>query len=236
MIICPLDSTGRKVTHLSSGTTDSLKNSTKGIGQQQILLCFTLQKETLRRKQKEMKISSSKSLSVNTNPSSVPFHFICMLESASKKNMWKQTKICCHTGKIQPKFAALCADLFYRNVRGMCLPYILQQPCSHLCFVSSTSNKSQSNNNDFYTDCSQEELEAFAQNITSIRNVCIHKGYIPCTLGCQKCYPIHKICVYELDQLGDLMHCPSGSHIKHCTKAECANMVKCYKNYCVPFR
>ena len=87
-----------------------------------------------------------------------------------------------------------------------------------------------------YTDCTEIELELMYQNKLYFSRSCQNPDEIQCTYGCDKCFPVHKMCVYELDKTGNLMHCPSGAHLKNCTHMECNNMFKCYKHYCIPFR
>ncbi len=130
----------------------------------------------------------------------------------------------------------VCKDLFHKSVKGVCVPFFVQPPCSSNCFMNKDKASGVSNNINFYTDCSQTELEIMQKTTRLHSKGCLLQGEIQCTFGCQKCFPVHKICVYELNQLRDLMHCPSGSHLKHCQKWKCANMMKCYRNYCIPYR
>ena len=87
-----------------------------------------------------------------------------------------------------------------------------------------------------YTDCKIEELEDFVHNITYFKRNCTGKYEVQCTYGCSRCFSVYKLCVYELDHHSNLMHCPSGAHIKKCIEMECNNMFKCYQHNCVPFR
>ena len=86
------------------------------------------------------------------------------------------------------------------------------------------------------TDCNKEELAAVTRNTSHFVSRCDKENSIQCTLGCKHCFSINKICVYEIDDNGKLMHCPSGSHLKNCTDMECNNMFKCFKKYCIPYR
>ncbi len=65
---------------------------------------------------------------------------------------------------------------------------------------------------------------------------CMNVDEIPCTFGCSACFPLHKICVYEISHAGMLMYCPSGAHLKNCEAIECTNMFKCSRYYCIPYR
>ncbi len=97
----------------------------------------------------------------------------------------------------------------------------------------STNNPPRARNlfRNLFTDCSREEIYK-----VTIGKGCAVQNEIQCTFGCQRCFPIHKLCVYELDCTGQLKHCPSGAHLKQCDEIECNNMLKCYQSYCVPYR
>ena len=51
-----------------------------------------------------------------------------------------------------------------------------------------------------------------------------------------KCFNIHKICLYDLDEFGHVAYCRSGSHLFMCTWIECTNSFKCSHSYCIPIR
>ena len=80
-----------------------------------------------------------------------------------------------------------------------------------------------------FLDCTEAELEG----LYFIKE-CDHPEHIQCTFGCARCFHVFHLCVYELDNDGNLLHCPSGSHLKNCEDMQCNNMFKC--NYCVPYR
>ena len=154
-----------------------------------------------------------------------------------------------------------CPDLYYQHPRGGCFAY--KQHCHmfscKMLFLNANTfknkdinffntrqimlphgNKSEviekvSNESivNFYTDCTAAEIEEMSHNFI---NSCQNRDHMQCTYGCAKCFPVHKICVFELDQQGNLMHCLSGSHLKNCTKMDCNNMFKCTESYCIPYR
>ena len=74
-------------------------------------------------------------------------------------------------------------------------------------------------------DCSLEELTNV--DLEYFANKCNGLDEIPYTYGCRRCFSTYKLCVYELDQQGNVLHCPSGAHLKNCEKMECNNMFKC---------
>ncbi len=88
----------------------------------------------------------------------------------------------------------------------------------------------------FYTDCTVEELQDIRIDVRRAKVKCVRRDELPCTYGCAKCFPVHKLCVYEMDSNGNLMHCPSGAHLKDCFRMHCNNMYKCREYYCIPYR
>ena len=80
-------------------------------------------------------------------------------------------------------------------------------------------------------DCTKEKLGSGAKQF--VQN-CENPDEIQCTYGCARCFPLHKLCVYELDHHGNMMHCPSGAHLKNCGQIQCNNMFRC--SYCIPYR
>lgn len=143
-----------------------------------------------------------------------------------------------------------CTELFYHHFQGGCMPYRQKFSCvAAKCFSSTNSNKSNSEPKFIHTgiketqtasrnsaegaDCTQTELNAPVKyNSTKCKN----HTEIQCTSGCSRCFPIHKLCVYELDANHSLMHCPSGAHLKNCQHLECNNKFQCPMFYCVPYR
>ena len=78
-------------------------------------------------------------------------------------------------------------------------------------------------------DCTQAEFVT-----TEFKPECAKPDHMHCTFGCSRCFRTSHMCVYELDEGGNLMHCPSGSHLQSCAELQCNNMFKCY--YCIPYR
>ncbi len=126
-----------------------------------------------------------------------------------------------------------CLPMYFLDGSGHCQPFRgpRQQPTS-----VSTPVKSQSETLQIGSDCSEEDLYSQVKGKIFIQTVCKEKGEIPCTYGCSRCFPVFALCIYELDLKGQLMYCPSGSHLKQCKELECNNMMKCTENYCIPFK
>ena len=143
-----------------------------------------------------------------------------------------------------------CPDLYYKNRQRKCSPFrekhihvrhsfdavdtLLKGLETSLTKVLKTEMDSDLCS--FYTDCTFQELQQMELSYINFRLACSNADEILCTYGCSRCFPIAKVCVYELDHCGNLMHCPSGAHLKNCQKIECNNMFKCNEHYCVPYR
>ena len=167
----------------------------------------------------------------------------------------------CKTSCRRPE--CTCPNLYYQNLKGRCSPFhsnikhnlgnlklhffdnVTKVSQRNIPYVDTESiviqahekeNKSTFIDHSHYlqSDCNMEELTS--GDLRHFVNICHGLDEIPCTYGCRRCFPIHKLCVYELDQQGNLLYCPSGAHLKNCKKMECNNMFKCRKHYCIPFR
>ena len=167
----------------------------------------------------------------------------------------------CKTSCLRP--SCTCDDLYYHSIGGGCLPY--NSKCGTVCnitglqydtmfsytqinfhyeedvneneFVLIRDNKLQSTiSSHIKSDCTHEELTCKDKNKSCFVTKCQGNNELQCKYGCGRCFPFHKLCVYELDYNGNLMYCYSGSHLKWCRNVDCNNMFKCYKYYCVPYR
>ncbi len=157
-----------------------------------------------------------------------------------------------------------CANLYYQKPQGGCFPY--SEKCSGFCLIefqdelktipktnlkyiysenTMVLNKTYGNgvfyrkrkNETLFTDCTENELPSDENNMVDFVKGCTENDHMQCTYGCAGCYPIHKLCVFELNQKGDLMYCPSGAHLRNCQHFECNNMFKCKRYYyCIPYR
>ena len=135
-----------------------------------------------------------------------------------------------------------CEDLYHHKQYGGCIPFSTSNIETNVKIIkaSNTTSKSLLNLTEtvsyLNTDCKKEELAAITKNTSHFVSRCDKENSIQCTLGCKHCFSTNKICVYEIDDNGKLMHCPSGSHLKNCMDMECNNMFKCFQKYCIPYR
>ena len=156
-----------------------------------------------------------------------------------------------------------CNALYYQSIAGGCLPY--SSKCGNLCVINGLQNyttflytqisfnyeedmdKHESllmRKNNFQrilsslikSDCTSEELKCNDESMPCFVTECKDDNELQCKYGCKRCFPFHKLCVYELDDNGNLMYCYSGSHLKWCRHVYCNNMFKCYEYYCIPYR
>ena len=75
--------------------------------------------------------------------------------------------------------------------------------------------------------------EMFAIETVKHENVC-SPYHLPCMQFHSHCFPVDKLCVYELDIDQQLMHCRNGFHVHNCTKFPCRQAFKCASSYCIP--
>ena len=73
------------------------------------------------------------------------------------------------------------------------------------------------------------------QHCKHITSPCTRPDEIPCIAGFNRCFPLNKLCVYELDENDQLLYCPDGSHLKHCLNFNCLGMFKCYSMFGILF-
>ena len=149
-----------------------------------------------------------------------------------------------------------CPNLFYQSAQGGCFPYSKQcgakdKMCKehHVRENSSTdvqhlttksSKKAQhrkvTKRQSFHTDCTLIELKTFEKDTILMTKHCKVPDEMMCTYGCSRCFPVSKLCVFEIHLNFSLMYCPSGAHLKNCQEMECNNMFKCYNSYCTPYK
>ena len=170
----------------------------------------------------------------------------------------------CETYCRRPK--CTCPDLYYQKAKGGCSPYNINvkdlSNDAKIKFLDYGTKFHKTNINHVYTDsivieeqeierinisydpetniqldCTQKELQYLGElHSTYLVKTCSSFNELQCTYGCAKCFPIHKLCVYDLDQNGVLRYCPSGAHLKNCDRIGCNTMFKCKNNYCLPFK
>ncbi len=147
---------------------------------------------------------------------------VCFINSSSAS--FSQCKAClppnCH-----------CSNLHYRNKNGFCVLYRVQ-----LSSNNSGTFVSHMNPISYLSDCSNNELNLIKLTGMFAISTCDVENTIPCTYGCKQCFPISKLCAFELSHNGHLLFCPSGAHLKNCEELKCNNMMKCLSHYCIPYR
>ncbi len=109
--------------------------------------------------------------------------------------------------------------------------------------VQNIQNISQNDRNnpvydDLFRDCENEcEDEPLMQSLllNNTPHMCRNPEQIPCRTGHPKCYDIHKLCSYKVNNLGFLTPCRNGGHLQNCSVFECNAMYKCPHYYCIPW-
>ena len=59
-------------------------------------------------------------------------------------------------------------------------------------------------------------------------------GHLHCVPGHPRCFPIEKLCVYDVDVNGKLLHCGNGAHLSSCKSHQCPGRFKCRHSNCLP--
>ncbi len=97
--------------------------------------------------------------------------------------------------------------------------------------------------NDLIPDCNSNEQEDEEEYRNIIDNPEKAKQYncpvadmLSCELGHSRCFYMWQLCLYDRNDLGHLVPCRNGVHLKNCSSFECNGAFKCPKYYCVPFR
>ena len=158
-----------------------------------------------------------------------------------------------------------CSDFFYQcSSLSICIPYILvcngQKDCQHgedefcsdntktigslpqmfVCLVSGISIPF-SFVDILKPDCPstfEDELQYYnlSTNHYHPKSPCNNSYKIPCIPGHGYCFPLSKLCIYELKQNSShLKYCRNGVHLYNCTNFQCPGYFKCPLSYCVPF-
>ncbi len=95
--------------------------------------------------------------------------------------------------------------------------------------------------NDSIPDCfagqDEQEFFQFRRNKSMSENMCLDKQMLPCFLGDTRCFPIYKLCHYQIHENmgpGYLKTCRNGLHLANCTNQVCHHHYKCDGYYCIP--
>ena len=93
--------------------------------------------------------------------------------------------------------------------------------------------------NDLVPDCpgglAEDESLFIRLRNNGERSNCLDQSHFPCVPGLPVCFPIEKVCHYEIDQEGNVLWCRNGAHLGKCADIYCTNGYKCPKSYCIPF-
>ena len=66
--------------------------------------------------------------------------------------------------------------------------------------------------------------------------ICNSKYELPCVPGHNYCFPLSKLCIYDVQHNSlQLKYCRNGGHLHNCTDFQCPGYFKCSLSYCVPF-
>ena len=65
---------------------------------------------------------------------------------------------------------------------------------------------------------------------------CITQGTLPCRPGHPRCFPLHALCVYDIDEYGHQRYCRNGAHLHNCESIGCPTKYKCPGSYCIPVK
>ena len=92
--------------------------------------------------------------------------------------------------------------------------------------------------NDLIPDCpnATDELEYERLISGRFRAICENADEVPCIPGHSKCITLSKLCQYEYDVLGNMLHCRNAAHLQVCDSWVCHNSFKCLRSYCIPFQ
>ena len=67
-------------------------------------------------------------------------------------------------------------------------------------------------------------------------NACNSNYELPCVFGHSYCFPLSKVCIYDLDHNSlQLRYCRNGAHLYNCTNFQCPGYFKCPLSYCISF-
>ena len=64
---------------------------------------------------------------------------------------------------------------------------------------------------------------------------CVDRSQHQCVAGLSVCFPLDKLCVFDLDEEQNIIWCRNGAHLSDCGYINCTNSYKCPQSYCLPF-
>lgn len=154
----------------------------------------------------------------------------CQLKSCNQKQMKCKNNQCVDGNKIFD-FQQDCLDNSDENANGYWYDSLLFHACEP------NEQIPYSRYNDFIPDCVQDEdtYSSIIQNRPYNKSNCLD-GYIPCLPFHPRCYPAEKLCIYDIDNVGEMLYCRIGQHLKECEDLPCNGHYKCPDAYCIPIR
>ena len=127
-----------------------------------------------------------------------------------------------------------CPILLHLNSSGQCLLFISINTYTKEKIVNNINTSSALNT--AITGClvNYDDLKCSLLK-DNYKNYCLEKGYFPCTIQERGCYSFSEICIYRLNNNGDLTPCKSGTQLYDCYHFECDISFKCVGFYCIPW-
>ena len=93
--------------------------------------------------------------------------------------------------------------------------------------------------NDLIPDCpgrdADDEPQYLQSRIGGVLHHCHISNFLPCVVGLQVCFPLYKLCLFELDRNDNIAACRNGAHLGNCMQIQCTNSFKCTGSYCIPY-
>ena len=151
----------------------------------------------------------------------------------------------CNDGKVECKNRQCVPKLVIFDFQRRCLDNSDENEhkysYSHVIKLSCRSSAKQipaARISDFIPDCPSSYDEPLYLQIVTNRhqtkkNPCL-SGYLPCMHFHSQCFPLEKLCVYELDTEQEMLYCRNGFHTRDCKSFPCAQAFKCASSYCIP--
>ena len=91
---------------------------------------------------------------------------------------------------------------------------------------------------DLMPDCPGGKAEDESKFLQLRRNhkyfTCKDPTSIPCVPGLPVCYLINQLCLFDSDDVGNILWCRNGVHLGDCSAINCTNSYKCPESYCIP--
>ncbi len=122
-----------------------------------------------------------------------------------------------------------CSEFYSVNHSGGCQPYSFASTNSEGTHQSTEESNSRSYKN--------HVLKLMPQNIMDMppHLHCYNQEKLLCGNNERQCFDIGDICVYKLNDTGNLKPCTRGGHMQECKHFECNTHYKCPNYHCIPW-